>query len=167
MAKTDQTVLPVMGSAFRRGRDDAAYQADRLGKLLDFSAWLIDVYSRQLHLEQRRGRQVWQGKLWNEQRADALDQAVAEVNKVAEERAGWISKLEATSREQADWIAKLEEAKVYLNGQIESLQQQAEAEARHRGEVQAYIDRIRNKWWCRLAEWIGLVKRPNNESRPQ
>lgn len=138
--------------------------------LFDFLAKLIDVYSRQLHEQQRRGRQVWDAKVWHEAQAKSLQKAVADANRLASERGDWIAKLEEgkaylekSNREQADWIARLEEAKVYLAAQVESLQQRLDERSKQGAELAAYLDKMRKSWWWRLGLSTGLLRRrPGN-----
>jgi hypothetical protein len=101
MPETPAIPVGDFGSAHRAGRDDPAFQADRLMRLCAFSLRLLDAYRRRLAYQERAGREIWTGKQWLEAESTKWQRAAAETEKVA--------------REQARWIRQLEEARVYLS----------------------------------------------------
>ena len=156
---TSNTEPVSFGSAYRRGRDDPQYQIDRLRMLCAFSTRLIDTYSRQLRDEQRRTRQIWDAKNWNEQHAGHLQNQITELNKVIEEQRAWNAKLEEThasaTRDLKDWIGKLEEAKAYFISQVAS-------EKSRRVELESLLDRLHGTW---LGRWMVRRIRHQNHTR--
>ena len=121
MSDAGENDMPRFGSANRAGRDDPAYQADRVWGLCSFSLQLLDAFRRQLRDEQRRGREVWLGKQWLEKERDKCEQMVKNLTEWTRELENgrvWhksecqrltklVAQLQATVDQQARRIAEL------------------------------------------------------------
>lgn len=98
--------LPVkLGSPHRSERDDPAYQQQAWRAMCEFQQAMLKSYVEQLADEQRRGREVWQGKQWLE---------------------GQLSASQSVERELRDWAARLEEARNWCDEQRKKWEETAE-----------------------------------------
>jgi chromosome segregation ATPase len=110
------------GSAFRAGRDDAAYQSGRAREFVRQLADLADLYAKRARALDHKAAELWRGNRW-----------------IDEQRAHWQQAAEAAEKvvaEQAAWIQELERAKEWLEQQRGGWQRTAEARERElAGEV--------------------------------
>ncbi|MBN1489740.1 MAG: hypothetical protein JXA69_07470 [Phycisphaerae bacterium] len=160
MPANDETCVPTFGSPFRAGREDPAYQADRLGALYAFTSRLLETYARQLQAEQRRGRKLWDAKKWHEQQTARLEEALREAVNAIEERP---KEIEEHERAQAEWIAKLEEAKAYWIQRAEDLEQKLATETTRTERLMRLVLRIRATRWWRIGARFGMFDAVRDE----
>lgn len=93
MAEHDAGAGLEFGSARRAGRDEAAYQQDRLALYLAFQTSLLDALQRRVaHLE-RTGREVWDARLLHERQHEHWRREASNLSGLLDEARRWNEQL--------------------------------------------------------------------------
>lgn len=119
---------PLLGSAYRAGRGDPAYQASRLRMLAEFAARMAAVHAEAVRDLQRRSREVWRGHDWLE-----------------EQRRNWMRLAEERERmltDQRAWTTELENGKKWLEEQWQNWKTIAEQRENRIRELEQEIQQL-------------------------
>ncbi len=114
----------LLGSQHRVDRENPVYQEQTLRALCSFQQALLKSYVEQLADEQRRGREVWQGKQWLE---------------------GQLLASQAAERELREWAAQLEEARNWCDEQRKKWEATAEWYRKQLESQQARLAELERK----------------------
>jgi len=110
----DHPELPdQLGSAYRAGREDPAYQSSRLRMLADFAARMAAAHAGALREAERRAAEVWRGHTWLEEQRENWMRIAEERERIINELRDWIQQLEATRKQLEEqwnhWMAVAEQ----------------------------------------------------------